>query len=266
MDEMHTAKQRYWDRIARDWRELRDRDRLWQMLPQQPELAFDGEALAMIRQFAGDLQGKQAIVVGSGDNYLAFALAGMGAKVTSTDISAQQLEIARQRAVNLGLDITFHQADAASPEGLPDGAYDLACSSNGFFVWISKPSLVFQQVFRVLKPGGLYIFYDVHPFQRPWKDQADPLEMAKPYAETGPFENKEAGQVSFEFNWRLSDLLNPLLESGLVIRKLAETSAKARFWQDFSYEPGNDERLLDWHNNPRAGLPAWLTVTAQKPG
>jgi SAM-dependent methyltransferase len=236
------------------------------VIPQQPELAFDGEALAMIRQFVGDLQGKEACVVGSGDNYTAFALAGMGANVTSTDISMQQLEIARQRAINLGLEITFHQADAASLEGLADEAYDLACSSNGFFVWISKPRLVFQQVYRVLKPGGFYIFYDVHPFQRPWKDQAAPLEMAKPYSETGPFDHKEAGQVSFEFNWRLSDLLNPLLESGLVIRKLAETPAKARFWQDFSYEPGGEERLLDWRDNPRAGLPAWLTVAAQKPG
>jgi SAM-dependent methyltransferase len=264
MNGIHEANQRYWERLAQDWRELRDRDLLWQVIPQQPELAFDGEALGMIRQFAGDLQGKQACVVGSGDNYVAFALAGMGASVTSTDISTQQLEIAQQRAASLGLDITFHQADAANLNGLPDGAYDLVCSSNGFFVWISDPESVFRSIFRVLKPGGFYIFYDVHPFQRPWKDQAAPLEMVKPYVETGPYEHAEAGQVSFEFHWRLSDLLNPLVESGLVIRQLAETQAKARYWQDFSYEPGSYERLLDWRDNPRAGLPAWLTVAAQK--
>ncbi len=252
MDELHQANQRYWDGIAQDWHALRDRDQLWKVIPQQPALAFDGEALAMIRQYAPDLRGKRACVVGSGDNYVAFALAGMGAKVTSTDISTRQLEIARQRAASLGLAITFHQSDATRLDGLADGAFDLACSSNGFFVWISEPGSVFRSIFRVLKPGGYYIFYDVHPFQRPWKDQAAPLEMEKPYSETGPFVNEEAGQVNYEFNWRLSDLLNPLLDSGLVICKLAETPAQARFWQDFSYEAGGESRLLDWRDNPRA--------------
>jgi SAM-dependent methyltransferase len=266
VNKMHKANQRYWDHLAGDWRELRDRDQLWRVIPHQPELAFDGEALAMIRQFVGDLQGKKACVVGSGDNYVAFALAGMGASVTSTDISSQQLETARQRADQLGLAISFLQADAANLEKIEAEAYDLVCSSNGFFVWITQPGVVFNQIFRVLKPGGFYIFYDVHPFQRPWKDQVSPLEMEKPYTKTGPFEYKESGQVNYQFNWRLSDLLNPLLESGLVIRKLAETPAKARFWQDFTYLPGDDEGLLDWRNNPRAGLPAWLTVASQKPG
>ena len=39
----------------------------------------------------------------------------------------------------------------------------------------------------------------------------------------------------------------------------------ARFWSGISYLPGLDESLLDWRNNPRAGLPVWLTVAAQKP-
>ncbi len=57
----------------------------------------------MIRRYTGDLRGKPALVIASGDNYAAFALAGMGARVTSTDISARQLEVARQRAELLGL-------------------------------------------------------------------------------------------------------------------------------------------------------------------
>ena len=78
-------------------------------------------------------------MVGSGDNYAAFALAGMGARVTSTDISAQQLAVARKRAEQLGLDIAFVQADATILEGIGEGEFDLVCSSNGFFVWIAEP-------------------------------------------------------------------------------------------------------------------------------
>jgi SAM-dependent methyltransferase len=152
-------------------------------------------------------------------------------------------------------------------DGIASDAYDLVCSSNGFFVWIAEPIRVFQQVFRILKPGGFYIFYDIHPFLRPWKDQALPLEMEKPYTASGPFVNHDHAQTSYEFHWRLSDLLNPVLDSGLVLRQIAESPASdARFWEGHSYTAGKAEQLLDWRVNPRAGLPVWLSVAATKPG
>jgi len=266
MKEMNQANQRYWDAMAPDWQALRDQDQLWRQCPQHPELAFDGEALAMIGHFMGDLRGKRVCVIASGDNYAAFALAGIGARVTSTDISARQLAAARKRAELLGLEIDFTRADATALEGIGEGEFDLMYSSNGFFVWIAEPGRVFQQVHRVLRPGGFYIFYDVHPFQRPWKDQITPLEMENPYTATGPFEYEGYGQTNYQFHWRLCDLINPLLEAGLVLRCLAESPARnARFWEGISYTPGLDQSLLDWRNNPRAGLPVWLTVAAQKP-
>jgi SAM-dependent methyltransferase len=265
MDEMHQANKYYWDEMAAHWQNLRDQDQQWRLCPKQPELAFEGEALAMIRDHVGELEGKRVCVIGSGDNYAAFALAGMGASVTSTDISANQLEIARQRADRMGLSIHFQQADATQMEGIGQNAFDLVVSTNGFFVWIAEPDRVFRQVARILKPGGYYIFYDIHPFQRPWKDQVNPLEMEKPYSSTGPFQEEEIGRKNFQFNWRISDLLNPLCEAGLILRRLAESPARdARFWEGDSYLPGSDSALLDWRNNPRAGLPVWLSVAAQK--
>ncbi len=263
---MYEANRRYWNAMAPDWEKLRDKDRLWRSLPEQPELAFDGEALPLILRYVGDLRDKKALVIASGDNYVAFALAGMGAKVTSTDISEQQLEIARRRAELIGLEITFIRADATRLDHIPDNEYDLVCSSNGFFVWIAEPGRVFAQARRVLKPGGYYIFYDVHPFQRPWVDQVSPLEMEKPYTATGPFQFEEIGQTNHQFNWRMADLINPLLDSGLILRQIAESMAKdARFWEGSSYQPAADSHLNDWLSNPRAGLPVWLSVAAQKP-
>jgi hypothetical protein len=79
----------------------------------EPELAFEGKALQQIRRFYPVLSSRQACVMGSGDNYLAFALAGLGAQVTSVDISERQLEVADGRARALGLDLEFVRADAA---------------------------------------------------------------------------------------------------------------------------------------------------------
>jgi hypothetical protein len=52
----------------------------------------------------------------------------------------------------------------------------------------------------------------------------------------------------------------------LILRQLVESPAKeSRFWEGIAYTPGLNPALMDWQNNPRAGLPAWLTVAAQKP-
>jgi len=258
---LHKANQQYWDALSSHWKELRDRDGLWQRCPHEPDLAFEGDALNVINTFCGNLEGKEVCVIGSGDNYAAFALAGLGARVTSTDISQRQLDIAQERARQLNLDIHFIQADAAELASLPDNTFDLVCSTNGFFVWISEPARVFAAVQRVLKPGGFYIFYDIHPFQRPWRDQIEPLQMEKPYRDTGPY----AEEGSYEFNWTLADILNPLADAGLVLKRIVESPPKdARFWEGHSYEPGTNSALMDWQNNPRAGLPVWLTVCAQK--
>ena len=220
MTDAHRASQRYWDDLASDWQELRDRDGLWRRCAQEPELAFEGGVLTLIRTYCGHLAGKRVCVIGSGDNYAAFALAGLGARVTSTDISQRQLDIAQDRAGQLGIDIDFVTADAADVAPLPNDTYDLVCSTNGFFVWISQPARVFAAVQRVLKPGGIYIFYDVHPFQRPWQDQVQPMKMATSYWDTGPYTDNEG---TSEFNWTLADLVNPLAGAGLVLENIVES-------------------------------------------
>jgi SAM-dependent methyltransferase len=264
MNEYHEANRRHWDAAAAAWRELRELDGLWKRCASEPELAFEGEALQQIRQFYPDLSDRQVCVIGSGDNYAAFALAGLGARVTSVDISERQLEVAEGRARTLGLAIHFVRADAADLAALRQGHYDLVVSTNGFFVWISEPAAVFRAVQAVLKPGGVYVFYDMHPFQRPWADAVGVLAMEEPYGDTGPY--VADGDDAHEYHWTLSSLLNAMSAAGLLLRHIGESAPKSpRFWRDFSYEPSSADRLADWRHNPRAGLPAWLTVVAQRP-
>ena len=136
--------------------------------------------------------------------------------------------------------------------------------TNGFFVWISEPTAVFRAVQAVLKPGGVYVFYDVHPFQRPWADAVGTLVIEKPYADGGPYVEAEDG--AHEYHWTLSSLVNATSSAGLGLQHVGESVPKSpRFWQDGSYERSSADGLLDWRQNPRAGLPAWLTVAVQKP-
>ncbi len=263
MNEHHEANRRRWDAVATEWRQLRDRDGLWKRCAHEPELAFEGDALQQIRRFYPELSGRQACVIGSGDNYAAFALAGLGARVTSVDISERQLEIAEDRARTLGLDVEFVRVDAADLAALRQGQYDLVVSTNGFFVWVSDPGAIFRAVRAVLKRRGVYVFYDVHPFQRPWADAVGTLVMEEPYADGGPYVDADGAH---EYHWTLGSLLNAASGAGLLLQHVGESVPKSpRFWQDFSYERSSADGLLDWRQNPRAGLPAWLTVAAQKP-
>ncbi len=261
---MHEANRRCWNAIAGSWAEMRERDGLWRRCPEEPELGFEGGAFELIGSYVGDVEGRKAAVIGSGDNHAAFALAGMKARVTSVDISERQLETASGRANQLGLDIDFIRADATDLAALADRSFDLVCSTNGFFVWIADLRAVYSEVHRILKPGGYYVFYDVHPFQRPWAERPRAIEVDKPYWQTGPFCDEKEG--TFEYNWTLGDILNPLAETGFVLRRILERPAgDSSFWEGTSYLPGKNEVLLDWKENPRAALPVWLSAAVQRP-
>ena len=263
MSKIHEANRQHWNSQATTWEERLNRDGRWRRCDKEPELAFEGETLATIREVVGNLHNKRVCIIGSGDNMAAYALSGLGAVVTSTDISEERLKLAADRAEILGVSIDFVRSDAADLGFADDSTFDLVCSTNGFFVWIADLDAVFREVSRILKPGGAYVFYDIHPFMRPWKEQVTPIEMEKSYWDTGPF--RESADGSYEFNWTLADLLNPLAQAGLRLKKVLESPTQdPGFWQGSGDVSEIDESLLDWRQNPRAGLPVWLTVAATK--
>ncbi len=181
MNRIHEANRQLWNDQVAIWEERSNREGRWHRCHEDPDLAFEGGALQLIQTFTGGLSNKKACVIGSGDNMAAFALAGLGAQVTSTDISEERLAMGSRRAEQLGLSISFVRSDAAYLESLADSSFDLVCSTNGFFVWIADLEAVFWEVARILKPGGSFVYFDIHPFQRPWKDQGIPIEMEKSY-------------------------------------------------------------------------------------
>ena len=77
-------------------------------------------------------------VLGSGDNQVAFALAGLGAKVMSIDISDRQITVARRRAVALGLEMDFLRADIVDLRDLGDATFDLVYT--GGHVAVGSPN------------------------------------------------------------------------------------------------------------------------------
>jgi 2-polyprenyl-3-methyl-5-hydroxy-6-metoxy-1,4-benzoquinol methylase len=100
-DNFHEANHRRWDAGSASWAHHADTRGIWKRCHLDPSLAVQPAELKWLNGVAS----KRVAVLGSGDNQVVFALAGMGAKVTSIDISERQLDVARSRAAALGLNV-----------------------------------------------------------------------------------------------------------------------------------------------------------------
>ncbi len=108
-------------------------------------------------------RGERVVDVGSGagfDSFIAAAKVGAQGQVVGVDMTEEMLAKSRATAEQLGLDhVTFREGLA---EGLPveDGWADVVIS-NGVFNLCADKRAVFDQVWRVLRPGGVLQFADI---------------------------------------------------------------------------------------------------------
>lgn len=118
----------------------------------------DEPMLALI----GDVNSRQVLDVGSGNGYLCRKLAKAGAIMTGVELSDGFLEIAMGREKEEALGITYHNASASEMDFLPDVHFDKAVS-NYVLMDIRDYEAALRHVFRVLKPGGIFIAVISHP-------------------------------------------------------------------------------------------------------
>ena len=222
MNEQLQAIKEHWDKTADSawYQSLRTEEKIAALM-EEPARAFHPAVYRMIREFAPDLRGKKALLPSSGDNHAAFALALLGAEAVSADISERQLERARSIADRYGWNIRFVCEDTAKLSSLESNSFDLIYTSNGTVTWIADLDEMYRNFNRALKPGGISILYDVHPFQRPFSGEPwKAPEIVKPYAETLP-----------QRHWRGNDLREGLgWGGGFILRREGAGGVGGAFW------------------------------------
>jgi len=249
----HEANRRRWDAGSERWARGADSRGLWQRCPTEPTLVLSPKELA----YLANVRGKRVAVLGSGDNQVVFALAGLGAVVTSVDISQNQLDVAERRADELGLSVSFLRADVTDLSKLNSGSFDIVYTGGHVAVWVSDIETYYAEAGRILCAEGLFIIAEYHPFRRIWQESTDQLTVESSYFERGPFEYDVTEEIlrpkpgtmkSYEFHWTISDHINAVLKSGCC---LLETD-----------EFGTD--VSDWEGAPMHGLPELLLIVSRK--
>lgn len=115
------------------------------------------ELLRLIR----DVEGKRVLDLGCGTGRIIKDLKDLGADVVGCDISEKMLEIARKKFAN----VEFHKADA----------YDLPFEDKSFDVVVALFVVVhlrdlekaFDEMYRILKPGGHLIVSNINQRKAP---------------------------------------------------------------------------------------------------
>jgi ubiquinone/menaquinone biosynthesis C-methylase UbiE len=118
-------------------------------------------------------RGERVVDIGSGaglDSFIACAQTGPEGSVIGIDMTAEMLAKARTTADELGYErIEFRQGFAEALE-VDDGWADVVIS-NGVFNLCADKRRVFDEIHRVLRPGGVLQFADIAN-GRPVPDEA----------------------------------------------------------------------------------------------
>ncbi|MBX2814528.1 MAG: class I SAM-dependent methyltransferase [Saprospiraceae bacterium] len=251
--DLHQANQKRWDAAADNWAACADSRGIWQKCHEDPGLVFSPPLMPFLQ----DIRDSRVAVLGSGDNQAVFALAGLGAKVTSVDISENQLQHARERAEHLGLEIAFARADVTNLDVLESNSFDLVFTGGHVAVWVADLQQYYAEAIRILRPRGRFIVEEYHPVRRIWKESRDALVPEHSYYNRGPYRYLLGDDVlykgngsleSFEFHWTISDMVNATIDAGARIMRLEEYG-----------ESGED-----WEDAPMEGLPEQFVIIAEK--
>ncbi|BAQ11510.1 methyltransferase [Bacillus sp. OxB-1] len=110
----------------------------------------------------GGLEGKRVLDIGCGTGLLSLKFAGHGSEVTGIDVSANMLEMAKERAATLSLPVEFIQQRMEELEGFQQ--FDAAIIAIDSLNYVTQQSAVeetFRRIYASLKKGGILLF-DVH--------------------------------------------------------------------------------------------------------
>jgi SAM-dependent methyltransferase len=185
---------------------------------------------SQIFELLPEIEGKHVLHLQCATGEATAQLVERGALVTAVDLSAEDIEVARERAP----DVAYYHADVHElPLELHRSRFDLVFSGGDVLETIRDLDQWLAGIVQALKPGGTLLLYDRHPVSA----HVDPLGHWR----DNYFESSD------ERYWRLEEIVDAVLGAGLRLTRLAE-------FQTF-YKSLQRDRRVPWE----------LALLAEKP-
>lgn len=136
---------------------IKDGQRMMWTIGDYPDIARTISGVAgLVVERVGAGPGESLLDVATGSGNVAIPAALAGASVTGLDLTPKLLEVARRRASEAGVDVTFVEGDA---EELPfeDASFDRVTSCFGV-MFAPRQQLAASELVRVARPGAAIVF------------------------------------------------------------------------------------------------------------
>lgn len=222
----------------------------------------------------GDVSGKSLLHLMCHFGLDTMSWARLGAKVTGVDFSPQAIETAKRISKEMGIDARFICSDVHNVSEVLDDTFDIVFMSGGVLCWLRDLKHVIESAASLLKPNGIYYIRDFHPFSTVFDEEAkDKLvvryqyfESSEPvnYTATGSYatEKPTPVRVAYEWSHSVSEILNSMINSGLVVEFFNEFPfGSYRAYPFMQKSEDGRWRLPDRQNY----VPLMFSVMARKP-
>jgi ubiquinone/menaquinone biosynthesis C-methylase UbiE len=177
----------------------------------------------------GSVKGKDVLEVGCGGGQNAIVLAKWGARAVGLDISEEQIKHARKLAKKEKVKAPFHVGNMENLGVFKAGSFDIVLSS--FAIEYADDILAtFQEIHRVLRKAGLFVFAVAHPVI----GRGRPLRRGKRrvWAVSNYFDRRKR-----VWKWKVKDGVAEFRGRQVTIQDYFDLLAKAGFAVERILEP-----------------------------
>ena len=175
----------------------------------------------------GSVADRDVLEIGCGGAQCAIAFAKMGARVTALDFASSEILFAKQLAAEHEVEISFLLQDMADLAPITSTSQDLVFSSNAF-AYVDDLDRCFAEVFRVLRPTGMFVWAMGHPLGH--VVDSETLQATQSYFDTDPkVVGRETGNPFASVHRTFSDYYNLLVDAGFLIERVLEPDSRQRY-------------------------------------
>lgn len=204
----------------------------------------------------GKIDQKNVLEIGCGGAQCGIGFAKKGAKVIGIDISEEQLKYAKNLSQKNNVNIDFIQGDIKDLSKIKSDTQDIVFSSWALF-YVSDLKKCFQEVYRVLRNKGIFVFSTHHPF---WETiNKKEMKIKINYFETGECKEPHKKGIFVWYRHTVSEIVNPLIDAGFIIERIEEPKPEFNN-KDYSKEIVPEEYKI----KAMEKIPRTLIIKARK--